>query len=104
MTAAKLSSKTIVNYTQVMKLVVASAVNENGDQIHPRVWNNDFAGVPIDRYRVLFALLAGTGLRIGEALGLKTSTLDLIVASFTLTAACGVDASSLQKHRAQFAL
>ncbi|HTZ48909.1 MAG TPA: tyrosine-type recombinase/integrase, partial [Verrucomicrobiae bacterium] len=82
---------------QVMKLVVASAVNENGDQIHPRVWNNDFAGIPIvdktkqrrptltqteleeiltsvkDRYRVLLALLAGTGLRIGEALGLKTT-------------------------------
>jgi integrase len=97
MTAAKLSAKTIVSYTQVVKLVVASAVNENGDQIHPRVWNNDFAGVPIvdktkqrrqtitqtelediltsvkDRYRVLFALLAGTGLRIGEAIGLKTT-------------------------------
>jgi len=97
MNAAKLSPKTIVNYTQVVKLVVASAVNENGDQIHPRVWNNDFAGVPIvdktkqrrptmtqteleeiltsvkDRYRILFALLAGTGLRIGEALGLKTT-------------------------------
>jgi integrase len=97
MTAAKLSPKTIVNYTQVMKLVVASATNENGDQIHPRVWNNDFAGVPIvdktkqrrptitqteleeiltsvkHRYRVLFALLAGTGLRIGEALALKTT-------------------------------
>lgn len=61
------------------------------------MWNNDFAGVPIvdktkqrrptvtqteleeiltgvkDRYHVLFALLAGTGLRIGEALGLKTT-------------------------------
>jgi integrase len=97
MTAAKLSAKTIVSYTQVVKLVVASAVNENGDQIHPRVWNNDFAGVPIvdktkqrrqtitqteleeiltsvkNRYRVLFALLAGTGLRIGEAFGLKTT-------------------------------
>jgi integrase len=95
MTAAGLSPKTIVNYTQVVKLVVASAVNENGDQIHPRVWNHDFVGVPIvdktkqrrptltqteleevltsvkNRYRVLFALLAGTGLRIGEALGLK---------------------------------
>jgi integrase len=97
MTAAKLSAKTIVSYTQVVKQVVASAVNENGDQIHPRVWNNDFAGVPIvdktkqrrptitqteleeilssvkDRYRVLFTLLAGAGLRIGEALGLKTT-------------------------------
>ncbi|HTQ59571.1 MAG TPA: tyrosine-type recombinase/integrase [Candidatus Solibacter sp.] len=95
MTAAGLSPKTIVNYTQVVKLVVASAVNEDGDQIYPRKWNADFVGIPLvdrtkqrrptltqteleevltsvkDRYRVLFALLAGTGLRIGEALGLK---------------------------------
>jgi integrase len=28
-----------------------------------------------NRYRVFFALLAGTGLRIGEALGLKTSVI-----------------------------
>lgn len=36
MVAANLSPKTIVNYTQVVKLVVASMVNEDGDQIHPR--------------------------------------------------------------------
>jgi integrase len=95
MTKAELSAKTIVNYVQVVKLVVASAVNENGDQIYPRKWNADFVGIPLvdktkqhrptltqteleevltsvkDRYRVLFALLAGTGLRVGEALGLK---------------------------------
>lgn len=47
MTNAKLSAKTIVSYTQVVKMVVASAVNENGDQIYPRVWNNDFVGIPI---------------------------------------------------------
>jgi integrase len=62
-------------------------------------WNHDFIGVPIvqkekqhrptitetelgeivssvnERYAVLFTLLAGTGLRIGEALGLKASDL-----------------------------
>jgi len=31
---AGLSPKTIVNYVQVLKLVVASAVNEEGEQIH----------------------------------------------------------------------
>jgi integrase len=96
-TASPTRTYTIVNYTQVVKLVVASAVNENGDQIHPRVWNHEFVGVPIvdktkqrrptitqteleeiltsvkNRYRVLFAVLGGTGLRIGEALGLKTT-------------------------------
>ena len=99
MTAAGLAPKTIVNYSQVVKLVVASAVNDEGDQIYPRKWNHEFIGIPIvhkekqhrptvtqaeleeilssvkERYRMLFALLAGTGLRIGEALGLKTSDL-----------------------------
>jgi integrase len=95
MAAAGLAPKTIVNYTQVVKLVVASAVNDEGDQIYPRTWNHNFIGLPIvqrdkqhrptvtetelesilagvkKRYAVLFALLAGTGLRIGEALALK---------------------------------
>ena len=84
-----------MNYTQVVKLVVASAVNDEGDQIYPRTWNHNFIGLPIvqrdkqhrptvtetelesilagvkKRYGVLFTLLAGTGLRIGEALALK---------------------------------
>ncbi len=99
MTVAGLAPKTIVNYSQVVKLVVASAVNDEGDQLYPRKWNHEFIGVPIvqkekqyrpivtqaeleqiltgvkERYRMLFALLAGTGLRIGEALGLKSSDL-----------------------------
>lgn len=99
MAAAGLSPKTIVNYTQVVKLVVASAVDADGEQLYPRKWNHDFIGLPIvepnkqhrpsvtkaelgeilattnKRYGVLFALLAGTGLRIGEALGLKMEDL-----------------------------
>jgi len=99
MAAARLSPKTIVNYTQVVKLVVGSAVDSNGEQIYPRKWNHDFIGLPIvernkqrrpslteaelgevltcasKRWQVLFVLLAGTGLRIGEALGLKTEDL-----------------------------
>lgn len=95
MKAAKLSDKTIVNYFQVVKAVVASAVSSEGEQLHPRNWNFHFIGLPVidekkqckpslttseveqiltrakGRYKVLFALLAGTGLRIGEALGLK---------------------------------
>jgi hypothetical protein len=42
MSAAGLSAKTIVNYVQVAKLVVASAVDEEGEQIYPRKWNHDF--------------------------------------------------------------
>ena len=95
---AGLSPKTIVNYVQVLKLVVASAVNEEGEQIHSRTWNHDFIQLPVvykdkqhrptvtdadlklilsktieRKYAVLFSLLAGTGLRIGEALGLRTT-------------------------------
>ena len=99
MATAGLSAKTIVNYSRVVKTVVASAVNAEGDKIHPRTWNDEFCGIPIvdpttqhrptvtekelaeilattkRRYAVLFALLAGTGLRIGEALGLKPTDL-----------------------------
>jgi integrase len=90
-----LADKTIVTYFQVVKAVIASAVNKEGEQLHSRDWNLQHIGLPIvnerkqskpafiaweveqivamakGRYRVLFALLPGTGLRIGEALGLK---------------------------------
>jgi integrase len=97
MQAAGLAPKTIVNYSQVVKLVLASALNAEGEQLYPRKWNHDFIGMPLvlvseqrrptltseqvaailaraeSPYRVLFALLAGAGLRIGEALALKAS-------------------------------
>jgi integrase len=97
MVSGGLAPKTIVNYAQVVKMVVASAVDADGEQIYPRKWNHDFVGLPIvckeqqhrptvteeeitsllskarRRYAVLFALLAGSGLRIGEALALRAS-------------------------------
>ena len=42
-----LAPKTIVNYSQVPKMVLASVVNAEGDQIYPREWNHDFVGLPI---------------------------------------------------------
>lgn len=99
MVAAKLSPKTIHNYAQVVKSVVGSAVDQNtGEQIYPVKWNHDFVGLPLvdrakqrrptvsesdlteilscvkEKHRVLFMLLAGTGLRIGEALAVKTGS------------------------------
>ena len=95
MRAASLADKTVVNYFQVVRAVVTSAVSSEGEQLYPRNWNFHFIGLPVidekkqrkpslttsevdqilarakGRYKVLFALLAGTGLRIGEALGLK---------------------------------
>jgi integrase len=84
-----------VTYAQVPKMVVASVVTTDGEPMYPRKWNHDFVGLPIVnkekqhrptvtgsqvedivnratfRFAVLFSLLAGTGLRAGEALALK---------------------------------
>ena len=99
MSCAGLSPQTIVTHSKVVKMVVASAVNAEGEEIYPRKWNHNFVGMPIvdptkqhrptvtqaklqeiraaikPRYVVLVDLLAGTGLQIGEALGLKTDDL-----------------------------
>ena len=93
LTTSGLSPKTINNIIQVVKMVVASALNENGEQLYPRTWNHDFIDLPEikdqrqptfseelmkiiaanseSRERMLFVLLGGTGMRIGEALGLE---------------------------------
>jgi len=97
---AGLKPKSIHNYLQLAKEIVTSAVDENGDQLYPRKWNHDFIDAPevvaknqrqpffdeaqlqqiIEKstglYRVLYTLLAATGLRIGEALGLNIANID----------------------------
>jgi len=99
MRAANLSDKTIVNYIHVLQSVIASVVNDEGEQVHTRTWNAHFIGLPVvnpkkqnrptrtakeiekilaavaGRYRVLYALLAGSGLRIGEALAIRLGPL-----------------------------
>jgi integrase len=89
----RFAAKTIGNYVQVVKMVVASAVNDKGEEIHPVKWNHDFMDLPEvkgqrtpcfaadevstivskaeGQYQVLYALLAGTGLRIEEAFALQ---------------------------------
>ena len=42
MFSAGLSPQTIVTHSKVVKMVVASAVNSDGEQIHPRKWNSRF--------------------------------------------------------------
>ena len=76
-----------------MKLVVGSVIDDNGEQMFPRKWNHDFINLLViddqkqptftpeamtaivekasGQDQVLYTLLAGTGLRIGEALGLE---------------------------------
>ena len=91
---ACLSPSTIREYVQYVKSIVASAIDDNGEELFPRKWNDDFIDVPPigeqrqpsvtadaissivreaeGQERVLYALLAGCGpLRIGEALGLE---------------------------------
>ena len=94
MMAPKLSAATIRDYTNVAKGVVASAINENGEELFPRKWNDEYIDAPVidsqrqpsttsegltaiiaharGQFQMLYALLAGCGpLRAGEALGLE---------------------------------
>jgi integrase len=90
-----LSPKSIDTYSQVVKMVVASAVNDEGEEIYPRKWNHEFIDMPIveeekqntptfssevmtglaswkkERERMIFILCGAAGLRIGEALGIE---------------------------------
>jgi hypothetical protein len=92
--AVSLAPSTIRDYANIVKAVVASALDESGEQKFPRKWNPEFIDAPLVRnqrqsstdgegvtsilnaasgqYRMLYALLAGCGpMRVGEALGLE---------------------------------
>jgi integrase len=90
-----LSAKTIDTYSQVVKMVVASAVNDEGEEIYPRKWNHEFIDMPVieeekqntptfssdvmtglagwkkERERMIFVLCGAGGFRVGEALGIE---------------------------------
>ena len=92
--APALSPASIRDYVNIVKSVVASAINEDGEELFPRKWNEEYIDAPIigaqrqpsttadgvtaivgranGQYQMLYALLAGCGpLRAGEALGLE---------------------------------
>jgi integrase len=95
MAKKELLPKTIENYLQVPKMVVASVIDEDGNQVYPRKWNHDFIDMPVvdpseqnrpsfsseimtglakyrwPREQMLFVLAGAAGLRIGEALGIE---------------------------------
>ena len=95
MSGKGLSGKTIENYLQVPKMVVASVVDDDGSQVYPRKWNHEFMDVPLvekskqntpsfssvvmtglakwkkPKERMLFILGGGAGFRISEALGIE---------------------------------
>lgn len=113
LSAAGLSPATIRLAVTVMKQVLASATNEEGELLHPRMWNAKFIKSPKvshqnapvmalegtqealqrsqGQIRALIALLGGTGLRIGEALAVIVSSgsgnvWDAITATITVRA------------------
>jgi integrase len=94
MDAAGLSPKSIANYVQIVKSVVASLRNpKNGEPIYHRKWDADFMDMPEVKgqcqpcltaaevtklialsqgwERAFYVLLGATGLRISEALALE---------------------------------
>jgi integrase len=91
----RFTPKTIVNYYLVVAAVFAAAKDRTGKQMFPRDWDLNFIALPAinrreqntptleakqietilssakERYRVLYAFLAGSTMRISEALGLE---------------------------------
>jgi integrase len=91
------SAKTVNEYLMVMKAVVASAVDpQTGDPLYPRSWNHSFIDAPTingqkqpcataeevtraiknatsHQEQLFYALLAGAGLRVAEALSIHVS-------------------------------
>jgi len=83
------------NYVPVVKMVVASAVDEQGEEVYPRKWNHEFIDLPVvekdrqntpsfssdvmtglarwkkERERMIFVLCGAGGFRVGEALGIE---------------------------------
>jgi hypothetical protein len=98
--AAKLEPSSIPDYTNIVKGVVSSAINEDGEELFPRKWNEEYIDAPLiddqrqpsstsesvkaivaaakGQYQMLYALLAGCGpLRAGEALGSRSTSISL---------------------------
>ena len=91
-----LAPSTIRDYSNIVKAIVASAINEDGEELFPRKWNEEYIDAPLvdnqrpptilreqiqkllekanGQFRMLYTLLAGCGpMRVGEALGLDVS-------------------------------
>jgi len=89
----RFSAKSIENYLAVIKSVVASVLNDKGEPVYSVKWNHNFMDLPVveeqnapsftaaeietiisranGQDKILYALLAGSGLRIGEAFALQ---------------------------------
>jgi integrase len=95
----KLSPKTVNELVAVIKQVVASAVDDDGNQVHRREWNHSFIDLPVvseqkqrcvtakevercieeaasDQEKLFYCVLAGSGLRVSEALAIHVAGLE----------------------------
>jgi integrase len=93
--AEDLSAKSIAELVATTKQIVGSAVDSNGNFLYPRQWNAKFLDLPqvqnqkqpcatradvetciknsrTNQERLLYGLLAGSGLRVSEALAVHT--------------------------------
>lgn len=90
---ANLSPKLILEVSSCVRRIISSVQTEEGDEIYPRRWNAEIIDAPSigkqhtpivtkaqvekaidsssDPYKILYALLAGSGLRISEARALR---------------------------------
>jgi hypothetical protein len=48
---SKLAPATIRDYSNIVKAVVASAINEKGEELFPRKWNEEFIDAPIVKHQ-----------------------------------------------------
>jgi hypothetical protein len=48
---SNLSAATIRDYTNIVKGVVASAINKDGEQLFPRTWNEDYIDAPVVKHQ-----------------------------------------------------
>lgn len=100
LTEAELAPATVTGVVNCLKSVVSSAVDDDGNELYPRQWNNTFIDLPVvdprkqkaptigvpellqaisgpDKgFGSLLALLAASGLRISEAMALRMGSDD----------------------------
>jgi integrase len=121
---AKLSAQTMTTYVNLVKLIVGSAIDDNGEELFPRKWNNDFIDLPVienqkqptftaetmatiaenasGQDQVLYVLLAGTGLRVGEALGLEVKHLSADCRTITIEQSCWQGTIQIPKTKSAY--
>ena len=95
MVAGGLAPKSLANYFQVVKMVIASSTNEDGEELHPRSWarmqlvipqvnkkkqhrpsveEQTVNGIIMNSHgmkQMFYIFISASGLRVGEALGVR---------------------------------